>query len=291
MKKIILPISVFLLIFSSCDVKKSKEYQQLQAQQDSLLIESEANRAELSEMMGLIDEIDANFNQVRETEKILAIESQGDGSFSQEKRDKILNDMTMVKDIIDKNKKDLEKLNERLKNSNAQVSGLKKTVERLNNELKERSETIIQLQAALEKRDAKISELETELLSIRSNMDNLAEEQQMQDQLLKEQELKLNTVYYMFGTSKELKEAKVISGGFLRSTKILGENIESSMFIGVDKRITNEIPVFSTKAKILSEHPEGSYVFKKDDKDEIVIDILDENKFWSLTRFLIVEVK
>ena len=291
MKKIILPISALLLLFASCDVKKSKEYQQLQAQQDSLMLVNESNQAELSEMMSLINEIESDFNQVRETEKILAIESQGDGSFTKEKREKILNDMTMVRDIIDKNKKELANLNEKLKNSSGQIAGLKKTVERLNNELKERSETIVQLQAALEKRDTKISELETRIQSIQGSKDELAQEKLKQDQLLKEQEQKLNTVYYMFGTSKELKEAKVVSGGFLRSTKILGENIESSSFIAIDKRITAEIPIFSKKAKILSEHPEGSYVFKKNDKEEIIISILDENKFWSLTRFLIIEVK
>ena len=291
MKKLILPISALLLLFTSCDVKKSKEYQALKSQQDSLMLVNETNQAELYEMMSLIDEIESDFNQVRETEKILSMESQGDGSFTKEKRDKILNDMTMVRDIIDKNKKELASLNEKLKNSSGQVAGLKKTVERLNNELKERSETIVQLQAALEKRDTKISELETRLQTMKGSMDEFAEERQKQEQVLKDQEQKINTVYYMFGTSKELKESKVISGGFLRSTKILGENIESSSFIAIDKRITSEIPVFSKKAKILSEHPEGSYVFKKNDKDEIIISILDENKFWSLTRFLIVEVK
>lgn len=289
MKKLIVVISCILAL-ASCDVKQSKEYKALKAEQDSLMQASTDAKMEMEEMMAIINEVEENFDKVKEAEKYLTVESKIDGKLSTDKKTKIRADLAMIKEIMEKNKQEIARLNQRVKNSTGETSGLKKTIERLNAELAERAETIVQLQSALEKRDAQIAELETSLQTLKQDVDSLAIQATDQANKLRDQESQLNTAYYMFGTSRELKDAKVISGGFLRSTKILTDGIEKSKFIPVDIRDTKEIAVFSQKAKLLSEHPEDSYAFSKDANDEIVIKILDYNRFWSLTKFLIIEV-
>lgn len=289
MKKLI-AASLCLFALASCDVKQSKEYKELKAQQDSILLVNAEAKLEMEDMMEIINEVEENFSKIKETEKYLTVESQTEGQLSTGRKDKIAQDFAMMQEIMQKNKAELERLNKRLKNSSGEVAGLKKTIERLNNELAERAQKIIDLQAALEKKDARISELETNLQSLQGDVQNLATQTSEQASMLKAQESKLNTAYYMFGTSRELKEAKVISGGFLRSTKILTDGIEKSKFIEIDIRHTQAIPVFSKKAKLLSDHPEDSYAFEKDDNDNVIVKILDYSRFWSLTKFLIVEI-
>lgn len=289
MKKLI-AASLCLFALASCDVKQSKEYKELKAQQDSILLVNAEAKLEMEDMMEIINEVEENFTKIKETEKYLTVESQTEGKLSTGKKDRIAQDFAMMQEIMQKNKAELERLNKRLKNSSGEVAGLKKTIERLNNELAERAQKIVDLQAALEKKDARISELETNLQTLQGDVENLATQTSEQASMLKAQESKLNTAFYMFGTSRELKEAKVISGGFLRSTKILTDGIEKSKFIEIDIRHTQSIPVFSKKAKLLSDHPEDSYAFEKDDNDNVIVKILDYNRFWSLTKFLIVEI-
>jgi len=289
MKKIL--VGCFCLAaLASCNVKNSNEYKSLQAERDSLAHINSKNTGELDEMMDIINEVEENFNQIKEAEKYLTIESANKGEMSNNTKSRVKDNFQMINEILEKNKKDIEKLNQRIKSSSNQNASLNKMVERLNKELEERGKTIVELQEALARRDAQIAELELNLKALSDNVETLASQSEEQISTIKEQDKVLNTAYYMFGTNKELKEAKVISGGFLSSTKVLNENIEKSKFLRVDIRDTKSIPVYAKKAKVLSEHPKDSYTFEKDATDNMVLKVSDYQKFWSLTKFLIIEV-
>lgn len=289
MKKIL--IGCFCLAaLASCNVKNSNEYKSLEAERDSLAQVNSKSSGELTEMMDIINEVEENFNQIKEAEKYLTIESNSKGEMNNNTKSRVKDNFQMINEILTKNKQDIEKLNQRLKNSAGQNASLTKMVERLNKELQEKSNTITELQTSLARRDAQIAELEMNLQSLSENVETLAAQSDQQVSTIKEQDKMLNTAYYMFGTSKELKEAKVVSGGFLSSSKVLSENIEKSKFLKVDIRDTKSIPVYAKKAKVLSEHPKDSYSFEKDATDNVVLKISDYQKFWSLTKFLIIEV-
>ncbi|WP_029906111.1 hypothetical protein [Prevotella sp. 10(H)] len=279
-----------LLALASCNVKNSDEYKALQAERDSLMQVSSQGNAELTEMNSLINDVEENFRQIREAEKYLALQSKTKGEMSNDVKTRVKDNFEMINEILKKNKADIDKLNDRLKNNSGQMSGLKSTIERLNNELTERATTISELQKSLATRDAQIASLETDVKALTDNVDNLAAQTAEQASKIKEQDKELNTAYYMFGTSKELKEAKVVTGGFLASNKILNEGIEKSKFIKIDIRDTQNIPVYDKKAKILSDHPKDSYTLEKDASGKMVVKISDFKRFWSLTKFLVVEV-
>lgn len=277
-------------MLASCNVKNSDEYKALQAQLDSLAQVNNSNDKEMAEMMSVINEVEENFNQIKETEKYLTMQSKERGQMSSDVKERIKGDFEMINEILKKNKAQLDGLNKKLKNTSGDLGGLRKTVERLNAELSERANIIVELQTSLASRDAQIAELQTSVQALAENVDNLSSQTAEQASKIKEQDKELNTAYYMFGTSKELKEAKVVSGGFLASTKVLNENIEKSKFIKIDIRDTREIPVYSKKAKLLSDHPSDSYSLEKDSKGNISIKITDYKRFWSIAKFLIVEV-
>lgn len=289
MKKLVVGC-LCLLALASCNVKNSDEYKALQAQRDSLLQVTSKSNSELEEMNTLINDVEENFRQIREAEKFLSIESKSKGEMSNDTKTRIKDNFEMINEILKKNKTDIDKLNKRLKSNSGQMSGLKATIERLNSELVERANTISELQKSLLARDEQIALLQTDVQSLTSNVETLSSQTAEQASKIKEQDKELNTAYYMFGTSKELKEAKIVSGGFLASPKILKESIEKSKFIRIDIRDTHSIPVYDKKAKLLSDHPKDSYTLDKDAKGTIVIKITDYKRFWSLTKFLIIEV-
>jgi chromosome segregation ATPase len=279
-----------LCLLASCNVKDSKEYKDLQAQRDSLLQKNSSEASEITELMGIVNEVEDNFNQIKEAEKYLTLQTQTKGELSKDTKARISENFNMVREILKKNKESLDKLNKRLGASRGEVSGLKKTLDRLNKELEERSSTILQLQNTLAQKDQEIATLNLNVDNLSRKVDDLAQTNTTQAGKISEQDKALNTAYYVFGTSKELKEHKIISGGFLSSTKVLKDAFDKNYFIKVDIRDLKEVPVYTKKAKLLSTHPEGSYEFVKDKNGEITLRINDYKSFWSLGQFLVIQV-
>lgn len=286
---------IFLLmctgLLASCNIKNSDEYKTLKAENDSLMQVSTKNNAELADAMSIINDVEENFNQIREAEKYLAIESSTKGEMNTDTKSKVSDNFQMINDILKKNKESIEALNKKLKNNSGQVAGLQKTIERLNAELVERAKIITELQESLASRDKQIAEMTANIKELNVSVENLSDQVIDQASTIKDQEKELNAAFYMFGTSKELKEAKVVSGGFLSSPKILKESIDKSIFVQVDIRDTKVIPVYAKKASVLSEHPKESYSLDKDANGQIVVNITDAKRFWSLTKYLVIEVK
>lgn len=289
MKKVILGC-LCLGMLASCNVKNSDEYKALQAERDSLLQVSTQGQSDVSDLMAMINQVEENFAQIKEAEKFLTVESKSKGEMSADTKSRITDDFKMINEILKKNKADIETLNKKLKNSGGQSAQLKQTVERLTAELEQRSAAITELREALTVRDAQIASLTGEVEKLNTNVEDLSSQNIEQSNKIKEQEKALNTGYYIFGTSKELKEAKVITGGFISSPKILKESIDKSTFIKIDIRDVKEIPVYAKKAKVLSDQPKDSYSIVKDANGQVVIKINDYKRFWSLGQFLIIQV-
>lgn len=289
MKKVILGC-LCIGVLASCNVKNSDEYKTLQAERDSLLQVSGKDQTDISELMSIINEVENNFSQIKEAEKYLTVQSKTKGEMSSDTKTRVTDNFQMINDILKKNKADIENLNKKLKNAGGQASQLKQTVDRLTAELEQRSAAIIELRDALATRDAQIASLTGAVEQLNSNVQDLSSQNVEQAAKLKEQEKALNTGYYIFGTSKELKESKIVSGGFLSSNKILKESIDKSIFIKIDIRDVKEIPVYAKKAKVLSDQPKDSYSIIKDANNQAVIKINDYKRFWSLGQFLVIQV-
>lgn len=289
MKKFILGV-MCLGMLASCNVKDSKEYKALQAQRDSLLQANNTDNTQISDLMSIVEEVENNFSQIKEAEKYLTVESATKGEMTTDTKTKVRENFQMVNDILNKNKQQIEELNKKLKNSGNASASLKQTINRLTSELQERTTALEQLKNVLVQRDQQISDLNNTVSKLNDNVQDLSSKNADQASTIKEQEKALNTGYYIFGTSKELKEAKILTGGFLSSPKVLRESIDKSIFIRIDIRDVREIPVYAKKAKVLSDQPSDSYTISKDVNGQAIIRILDYKKFWSLGQFLIIQV-
>ena len=81
-----------------------------------------------------------------------------------------------------------------------------------------------------------------------------------------EQDKALNTAWFVFGTKKELKDQKILSGsGLFKKGSVLKDgDVNKDYFTQVDIRTTKEIKLYSKDADILTTHPTGSYALEKE---------------------------
>lgn len=288
MKKLVLVcLSIFAL--TAC-VQNSAEYKKLQEENDSLKKESVQNTEDLNEILSILNEVEADFQAIRDAENYLTIPPTG-GDLNQNKRNQIKQNMTMVSDILKKNKEQIAELEEKLNKSNIQSSALRKTIDRLNSEVDQKTIMIAALQEDLAKKNIRIQELDNIVSGLTDDVETLATTASIQSQKLGEQDKALHTAYYCFGTAKELKEQKILSGGGLFSkSKALQDGFNKDYFISIDIREVKEIPLFAHKAKLKSNHPAGSYEFAEDEDGNLSLKILDEKTFWSLGKYLVIEV-
>ena len=199
--------------------------------------------------------------------------------------------MQLISETLKKNKETISQLEEKLKKSGIQSAALKKTINRLSSELDQKATMIVALQEDLAKKNVRIQELDEMVSSLNEDVENLATTAAAQSEKLGEQDKALNTAYYCFGTAKELKDQKILSGGGLFSkSKVLQSGFNKDYFISVDIREVKEIPLFAGKAKLKSNHPEGSYEFVKDEDGNLTLNITDPKTFWSLGKYLVIEV-
>ena len=284
MKKIFVLFIVSLgILFSCTNVKESKEYKDLQAERDSLIMQGVSTDTEVTEMMSVIDDVEDNFNQIREAEKYLAMQSTEKGEMSANTKQRITDNFKMINEILQKNKAQLAELNKKYSSSTGQASTLRKTIDRLNQQMQESSVRINELQDELSRRDETIAQLS-------SNVTDLSGHVEEQSVTIREQEKSLNIAYFSFGTMKELKDQKILSGGFLQSTKVLDGAFNKDYFLQIDIREVTRIPLYDKKAKLWSNHPEGTYEFEKGSDGNLTLIITDTQRFWNLTKYLIIEV-
>lgn len=271
------------LIVSCTNVKESKEYKALEAQRDSLMMVTVDAESEAIEMMSVISEVEANFERIRQAEKYISTQSTKEGEMSQDTRTRVSENFKMINDILQRNKAQLQELNRKYSGSTQEIASLKNTITRLNREMEESVGRLAELQQELAVKDEQIAQLSHDITA-------LAIEAEQQSVTIQEQDRSLNTAYYVFGTQKELKDQKILSGGFLKATRVLQDTFNKEYFLTIDIREVTEIPLYAKKAKLWSTHPEGTYEFVTLDDGNLLFQVTDTQRFWSLTKYLIIEV-
>ena len=283
MKNVWFLFIVMGLAVSCTNVRETKEYKELQAERDSLLMYSSDAQGETAEMMAVISEVEANFEKIREAEKYISTQSAQEGEMSQSTKERVNDNFQMINEILQRNRQQLAELNKKYSGTSTEITTLKNTINRLNNEMQESSTRLAALQTELASKDEQIAQLSQDITS-------LAVEAEQQSATIREQERALNTAYYVFGTVSELKEQKILTGGFLRATRVLQDTFNKDYFLQIDIRETTEIPLYASNGKLWSNHPDNTYEFVEGADGNLTFRITDTQRFWSLTKYLIIEV-
>lgn len=286
MKKSFLFIGIGALLLSSCS-----GYQK-QIDEDSVKIAELTSDYEEAttfndSLMLLMGDIYTGLDSINAQEGILYNMGQGE---SVDRREEIRHNLSAIKARLAANKQLLAQMEAKVK-----ATGSENSVQ---------AKTILQLRKHIEQQDEKIAQLESDLSSARGQIESLnttvaeTQEQVKAEAAAKEEaqaqateaENAANVVYYAIGTNKELKQKGLLEKKFLGATKILKGDFDASYFVKADKRTLKSIPTNSSKVKIWTNMPEGSYRIVGEKDGPKSIEIVNPTKFWSLATHLIIQI-
>jgi len=276
---------LFLLMcvsFVGCNYK-SNAYKSLEQEKDSLLLEEQKKTAEIKQMMSVMNLIEDNFTKIREAENYVTFQTTQE-QITEDGMDRIVQDIDLISSTLMDNKNQISSLRKQLSSSKTASVEMKKLIERLNNKVDEHAKTITLMQEQLALKDIRIQELDNLVLSLNDTVTVLKGDVADKESKIVMQDERLNKVWFVFGTKKELRDQDIYTRNGL-----LEEGFNKDYFLEADARTLNEISLYSKKAKLLTNHPVSSYVFEKVE-DFLVLKITNPDKFWEISHYLVIEV-
>ena len=290
MKKSLIILALAAPIFWQCNSGPSKK--ELNNMNDSLLIANAQKEVQLNKLVESLGSIQENLQIIKEKENIISLKATN-GEMSEDSREQINDDINLIYNLMVDNKNRIQELEKQLKNSGVEKSRLNKLIESLTIELKERGEEILRLNELLANKDLEIGQLNQSVDNLTTSLETIREiNKQTKEELETTKDL-YNTAYYAMGTKKELKDRKITDKqGFLffGSKKILPEGFDKQYFQTIDVRDTKVISITGKKAKLLTRHPNNSYELVNQGNGSITLNILDTDMFWSINKYLVVQI-
>ncbi len=283
MKKI-LCLALCATMLASCEFYTKRE-KELTAQNESLTTElTEKNRA-LEQAMQAIADIQEGFRAINEAEGRVSIQAQGNESITDAER--MREDILFIQEKMESNRKQIEQLEKKLKASGAETSSLRKVLSNLQKELEAKVASIAALHTELAEKNIRIAELDSAIVILTGDVNALQQVTDAQQEVIEQQVVQLNTAWYVYGTAKELKEQNILRGGKVLSST----DFNKSYFTEIDVRVDRVFPLYAKHAQLLTTHPAGSYEFTKDDAKQLTLNILDFEAFWSVSRYMVIQVR
>ena len=285
MKKLAV-LFVCAAMLASCDGFKGGS-KDLKAENDSLLMELNQRNAELDDMMGTFNEVQEGSRKINAAESRVDLQRGTITENSASAKQQIASDIEFISKQMEENKAQIAKLQAQLKNSSYNSAQMKKAVAALTAELNAKHQRIEELQTELASKNIRIQELDAAVSDLSAAKETLVAENEAKAKTVAEQDKSLNAAWFVFGTKSELKAQKILqSGDVLKSA-----DFNKDYFTQIDIRTTKEIKLYSKRAELLTTHPAGSYELVKDDKGQLTLKITNPTEFWSISRYLVIQVK
>jgi DNA repair exonuclease SbcCD ATPase subunit len=281
MKRVFLMV-IPVILLTGCQYK-SKAYQSLEQQKDSLLLEEQKKMAEINQMLSVINLVEENFQQIKDAENYVTFQANQE-EVQVDSLSQMVQDVELIRKTLVENKAQITSLKHQLAQSKAATGELKRLVARLTAEVDDHVRKIADLQEKLAMKDIRIKELDELVLALGDSISSLQEKVTDKEAQLNRREQEMNKVWYVFGTKKELREQEIYTRNGL-----LEEGFDKMYFMEADARTLTDIPLYARKAKVLTNHPASSYRFDKVN-EYLVLHILDPKKFWEISRYLVVQV-
>lgn len=278
----LLPLLFVIMLFPACN-RTSDAYKALEQEKDSLLLEEQKKTAELNQMLSVINLIEDNFDQIKTAENYVNFQA-GQQEIAQDSIGRIVNDIELIRKTLVENKSQIANLKSQLASSRKASGEMKRLVARLSAQIEEHVKTITTLQEQLALKDIRIQELDDLVMTLGDSISSLQANVSGKESQLVQKDSQLNKVWFVFGTRKELRQQEIFTRNGL-----LVEGFNKDYFLEDDARTLTEIPLYSKKAKLLTNHPVSSYQFEKVNEFQ-VLHITDPKKFWEISHYLVIEV-
>lgn len=274
MKKLFISLLAATAILTSCNYGGRTHLQESNDSLKAVLAEKDAT---ITDLLGTMNIIEAGFKKINEIQgRISSNSATNEVAYS----DVIKSDIEAITYTLAKNKEEIEKLKKQITSNNQASKELKIKIANLEKQLIEKSKELGAMAQALANKDIHINKLDSIIADLtRANTG--------QELRLIEQEQEINNVWYAIGTKSELKEQNILSSGEVMREK----DINFKYFTKADKRELTTINTHARKAKLLTNHPDGSYTLERNADKQNVLNITVPEDFWSSSKYLVIQVR
>lgn len=284
-------VAACALALAACNTKKEKELESADpasATIDSLQQALNQSQQESGDLLETLAQIQDGFDKINEAEGRVSVQTrQGEGADKQA----IIDNMAYIQRTLKLNRELIANLQQQLRTSNQSdartKAKLEEMVENFNRQLEEKDKEIEELRQQLAAKDIQIAEQGEQITSLSNDVNDLNRQNEEKAQTVASQDKELNTAYYVFGTKKELREQRILQNGDV----LKNSDFNKDYFTRIDLRVTKTIKLYSKSAKLMTNHPAGSYTLAKDSQGQYVLRITDPQNFWSVSKYLVITVK
>lgn len=276
-------VAIMMAMLSSCDFKTSA-HKRVEFEKDSIQKLQQTQLAELEEYLDLIQDVDSGFEAIRNSQNILTFASYDSENPSQDMRQKVVDNMYMINNLLAENQAKIAELEEKLEASDVKSTKLQLMVNKLTSDLKKKNKEIAELRDVLVSKDYQIDSL---MVVYRMSQDReaaLVAKTNEQDSIMSSQDAQLHRAYFFMGNRRALRDNDI-------NVKDRDAGYRTELFTPVDIRVFDRLETGAKSAKILTKHPESSYQIKENSDKTKVIIIKNANSFWSVSRYLIIQTR
>ena len=283
--KTTLLLSSIMVLFSCNSDELEQKIAALEAEKIEANGNLEGKEDLIVDFIASMNEIQANLSAIKERENIITARfDDGNMEVNNNMKADIVADIDLINNLLLENKQKMAALQSKLKRSekesNLKIAALETMIENLVKQV--------------ELKDGEIASLRTQLADANKQLAVMFGEYNKRLEELGKKEDVINTAYYCYGSSKELKEQGVISkkGGFIGigKTAQLSSDFNKDYFTQIDISETKEIDIASNEAKLITNHPTDSYTIEGEAGAQKLI-ITNAAAFWSSSKYLVIEVK
>ena len=282
-------LGVIFLTYGCSDGNKVK-VDELQSRIDSLEKANVSQKKDLDEMNHFVNVLSDGLDSIAKHEAILLNNNKGkEGVFVDRKQLKF--NLELFENMLAKQKQRISSLVDSLRSKGANLQKLNNLVAHLNQQLDEKNATIQSLKADLERKNVNIDQLRDKVAVLTETNTRLNDRVEKQVKALVTQDEVINEGYVKIATKRELTDLGIITGGFLKKTKVNYNGLSKEKFLKVDIRHFTEITIDSKNPKVLSQMPSTSYKIVKTGEGTSTLQVIDPTAFWSVSNYLIIQTR
>ena len=178
-------------------------------------------------------------------------------------------------------------MEKKLQTSQKYSAHLRSIIATMKQQLAQKDEEIANLRRLVDDKNVDITKLKENVQQLQQRNEMQAGLIASQAETISSQDAAINIAYVKIGTKKELKKLGLLSGGFLKKTKVDFTKIDKSLFKAINK--TDKIEISAKKAKLVTPQPEDSYRIDQVHKS-LVLSIINPDKFWGVSDFVIIQI-
>jgi len=275
-------LTCLMMSFFSCGNKSAET----QSQVDSLKAALEQRNADYQQLDEFLTIVSSGLDSIARQETDIYNMGKESPTIS---REQIKEDLSRFQQTLKLQRERIAQLERKLNASSGEGQKMKSIIASLKLQLTEKESQIAELQSQLNDKNFTIQDLSQRMGVMSKRITAQEEVITSQNEMMQQQDDIINEGFYKIATKSELKDAGLLTGGFLKKNKIDYNNVNKSQFRSIDIRQFTELSIPSKTPKILTQVPEDSYVLETNG-NKSVLRIIDINKFWSVSKFLIIQI-